>query len=217
MVITKENKKKKKDAAIGFGVITVIIVVIVGVIVGVLPEEPKTTQNELEENELIITDPKLDFETKKDLTKELLKKTDEFELSSEKELDVVADAFVSIDEYRKTNKILEGYSTVEILVDILDDENGKITELDRRIEYHSTTEPRDGFDMEWLFFVSESIEQQVTVCKDSIYQHTLEHVLPGLGVQLQYLIKDGYAKDPSVTPTLNKIAKALYAYKECAS
>jgi len=217
MVITEENKKKKKDAAIGFGVIAVIIVVIVGVIVAVLPEESETAQNELEGNELIITDPKLDFETKKGLTKELLKKSDEFELSSEKELDVVADAFVSIDEYRKTNKILEGYSTVEILIDILDDENGKITELDRRMEYHSVVEPKDGFDMEYLLFVSELIEPVVGTCIDGTYPYTLEDVLPGLGVQLQYLIKDGYAKDPSVTPTLNKIAKALYAYNECAS
>ena len=94
------------------------------------------------------------------ITKELLKKSDVLELSSEKELDVVADAFVSIEEYRKTNKILEGYSTIEILVDILDDENGKITELDRRIEYHSATEPKDGFDMEYLLFVPESIDHQ---------------------------------------------------------
>lgn len=215
MVITKENKKKKKDAAIGFGVIAVIIVVIVGVVVAILPES-ETTQNELEENELIITDPKLDFETKKDLTKELLKKS-EFALSSEKELDVVADAFVSIQEYRKTNEILEGYSTVEILVDILDDENGKITELDRRMEYHSVTESKDGIDIEYLSSLPESIEQEVRKCIDGRVTHTLEYILPGLGVDLQYLIKSGYAKDPSVTPTLNKIAKALYAYKECAS
>ena len=207
---------KNKDAAIGFGVIAVIIVIIVGVVIAVLPEESETTQNELEENELIITDPKLDFETKKDLTKELLKKSNASELSSEKELDVVADAFVSIEEYQKTNKILEGYSTIEILVDILDDENGKTTELDRRMEYHSATEPKDGSDMEYLLFDLESIEQEVRKCKDGTIQHTLEYVLPGLRVQLQYLIKDGYAKDPSITPTLNKIAKALLDYKECA-
>jgi len=205
---------KNKDAAIGFGVIAVIIVVIVGVVMVVLPEESETTQSELEENELIITDPKLDFETKKNAAKEILKDDVRFQL--EEEIDSMADAFVSIEEYRKTNKILEGYSTIEILVDILDDENGKITELDRRIEYHSETEPKDGSDMEYLLFDLESIEQAVRTCKDSTYPHTLEYVLPGLGVQLQYLIKDGYAKDPSVTPTLNKIAKALLDYKECA-
>jgi len=137
-------------------------------------------------------------------------------LSSDEEKDVLVDSFVSIDEYRRTNEILEGYSTIDILVDILDDENGKITELDRRMEYHSATEPKDGTDMENLLFDLELIEREVRKCKDGTIAHTLEYVLPGLGVHLQYLIKDGYAKDPSVTPTLNKIAKALLDYKECA-
>jgi len=39
---------KNKDAAIGFGVIAVIIVVIVGVVVAILPEESEITQSESE-------------------------------------------------------------------------------------------------------------------------------------------------------------------------
>ena len=44
---------KNKDAAVGFGVIAVIIVVIVGVVMAILPEESETTQNEVEKNEPI--------------------------------------------------------------------------------------------------------------------------------------------------------------------
>jgi len=39
---------KNKDAAIGFGVIAVIIAIIVGVVMTVLPEESETTQSEVE-------------------------------------------------------------------------------------------------------------------------------------------------------------------------
>ena len=49
---------KNKDAAIGFGVIAVIIAVIVGVVMAVLPGEPKTTQSELEKNEPISSQEK---------------------------------------------------------------------------------------------------------------------------------------------------------------
>jgi len=43
---------KNKDAAIGFGVIAVIITIIVGVVVAILPES-ETTQSEVEKNEPI--------------------------------------------------------------------------------------------------------------------------------------------------------------------
>jgi len=206
---------KNKDAAIGFGVIAVIIVVIVGVVMAVLPEESEITQSELVENELIIPNSDLDFETKKDLLTTAVNNDPRYLSLSDEEIDALVDLTVSLDDYRRTNEILEGYSTVEILIDILDDENGKITELDRRMEYHSAAEPKDGFDMENLLFDIELIKQADGRCKGNI-THTLEFVLPGLGVHLQYLIKDGYAKDPSVTPTLNKIANALLDYKECA-
>jgi len=39
---------KNRDAAIGFGVIAVIIAIIVGVVVAILPEESETTQSESE-------------------------------------------------------------------------------------------------------------------------------------------------------------------------
>ena len=42
---------KNKDAAIGFGVIAVIIAIIVGGVIAILPEESETTQNEVEKNE----------------------------------------------------------------------------------------------------------------------------------------------------------------------
>ncbi len=49
---------KNKDAAVGFGVIAVIIAVIVGVVMAVLPEESETTQSELEKVEPISSQEK---------------------------------------------------------------------------------------------------------------------------------------------------------------
>jgi len=49
---------EKKNAAIGFGVIAVIIIVIVGVVMAVLPEESETTQSEVEKVEPISSQEK---------------------------------------------------------------------------------------------------------------------------------------------------------------
>ena len=70
---------KNKDAAIGFGVIAVIIVVIVGVVMAVLPEESETTQSESENEpissqEKVIQSEKIEpnKETKLDTEEEVL-------------------------------------------------------------------------------------------------------------------------------------------------
>lgn len=55
---------KNKDAAIGFGVIAVIIAVIVGVVFAVLPEEPGTAQNELEESKPVDEPARTEFDPK---------------------------------------------------------------------------------------------------------------------------------------------------------
>jgi len=85
---------KNKDAAIGFGVIAVIIVVIVGVVMAVLPEELETTQSELEKTEPIRTQEKVI--------------QSEIELSKETKLDTedLQTLIVGFESYNKTVKML---------------------------------------------------------------------------------------------------------------
>ena len=68
---------EKKDAAVGFGVIAVIIVVIVGVVMAVLPEESETTQSELEENEPVSSQEKPIQSEKVEPSKEIKLDTEE--------------------------------------------------------------------------------------------------------------------------------------------
>ena len=132
---------------------------------------------------------------------------------SQQELDrIVDDLTSSLSEYRKTNEILKSYSTVEILEDILDD---KTTALDDRIEYHSMMETKDGINEENLLYVVEEIEHEVVVCKQNKYPTTLNDLLYNLRFELEYMIKSGYGKDPSITPILQRAKESINAYSNC--
>lgn len=189
---------KNKDAAVGFIIIGVIIAVIAGVVSLVLsPGETKT-------------------ESEPGATKETVRETVNDRIISpeeEQEIEKVANKIAeSIPEYQKTNEILKMYSTEEILDDILDN---TATELDRRIEYHSVTEPKDGTNREDLLYIVGEIEYEVTACEQNKHPTGINDLLENLRFDLEYAIKSGYAKDPSITPILQRAKEAISDYSHC--
>lgn len=187
---------KNKDAAVGFIIIGVIIAVIAGVVSLVLsPGETKT-------------------ESESDITGETVTGNDRV-LSPEEEQKIkeaanrIAGYAV---EYQKTNEILKAYTTKEILDDILDNTT---TELDRRIEYHSVTEPKDGTSKEQLLYIVEEMEYEVKACKENRYPTNLDAMLDPFRFELELAIKGGYAKDSSITPVLQRAKESISAYSDC--
>ena len=191
---------EKKMAALGFGIITVIIIIIVGVILAVTNTGETKTENDTKE-------------TVKDF---LNKGIDEGWISqpeSQQELDITVDEMTSsLSEYQKTNEILESYSTVGIIEDILDD---KTTALDDRIEYHSMTEPKDNMREEDLLYIAGEIEYEVTACEQNTHPTGIAGLMESLRFELEYMIKSGYAKDPSIMPLLQRAKVAINAYSDC--
>lgn len=187
---------KNKDAAVGFIIIGVIIAVIAGVVSLVLsPGETKT-------------------ESESDTAREAVTGNEQV-ISPEKEReveDVVSKMTDSFPEYQITNAVLDRYTTEEILGDILDNTT---TEIDHRVEYHSMTEPKDGTNEEQLLYSVGEMEYEVTVCKENRYPTDMDGLVQYFRYDLEFVIKDGYAKDPSITPILQRAKKSISAYSDC--
>ena len=188
-----------KDAAIGFGMMIVIIVIIVGVVVWAIGPGETNPENGTDETAKDVLNEGTE---KRELTPGEMQ---EMEKTSEK----IAS---SIPEYHKTNEILESYSTVGIIEDILDD---KTTALDDRIEYHSMTEAKDGMNKDDLLYIVGEIEYEVTACEQNTHPTGIAGLMESLRFELEYMIKSGYAKDPSIMPLLQRAKVAINAYSDC--
>jgi len=163
---------------------------------------------------MVVNPPWVTDESESDMTRET-ETNNEPMISPEKEQeveDVVNKVTDSFPEYQITNEVLDRYTTEEILDDILDNTT---TEIDRRVEYHSMTEPKDGTSKEQLLYSVGEMEYEVIACEENRYPTDLDGLVQYFRYDLEFVIKDGYAKDPSITPILQRAKDAIVAYSEC--
>lgn len=199
---TLPKKTGTKDAVIGFGALAIIIVIIVAVVVSLTNSGETKTESEPKEKEQL-----------KNIINEGIDKGIISPPKSQQEVDNVVDEIAnSMTEYQKTNEILKTYSTEDILDDILDD---KTTALDKRIEYHSMTEPRKITDGEDLLYIVGEMKYEVTVCKQNTRSTEISDLLDVLRFDLEYAIKSGYAKDSSIIPILQNAKDVIKEYSYC--